>query len=157
VMGERRRLLGSNTERVAVSVVIGLASVIVLAFPLQALRAGTISSHPQPAPGYIDFGTRAALGLGLIITIGLGAWLWQPARQGARTAVDGSSGAGSSLSTDSISGQLVADHETGDSPHQVDKLGDSRSRSESPTVQASGSQGTKPDPINPDVEGVGGT
>lgn len=70
-MGERRHLLESNPERVAVSVVIGLVSAIALAFPLQALHAGTMRSyHPTPPDSDINFGTYMALGFGLIIAIG---------------------------------------------------------------------------------------
>jgi hypothetical protein len=45
VAGERRRELKLNVERAAVSAVIGLVAAIILAFPIQAVRARTLSSE----------------------------------------------------------------------------------------------------------------
>jgi len=69
VGGERRHQHRRRSERVALSAVIGLISATALAYPIQAVRALTWSSHLAPDDPAIDFATWWGLGVGLIIAV----------------------------------------------------------------------------------------
>jgi hypothetical protein len=72
---KQRRQGMSGPECIAVSAVIGLISAIAVAFPIQALLAGTMSSDPPlpdghgPSIGVIDFATWSSLVIGLTIAV----------------------------------------------------------------------------------------
>jgi len=87
VAGVRRRYHHMFIDRLAISVIIGLITAIMLAFPLQALAAGTMSeewcTNSKPlivppdcfSPSYTTGATWWALTLGLAVAVALTSWL----------------------------------------------------------------------------------